>query len=224
MRRSVCGPFICESEKLRLCIFLGAERHNSWRYPNILTCSEFEESGSKARSFPSRPGLRSLPSSLFAGSKLFIACRYMSPGSLLDISRYAFPDGFDEAVIATVLKQTLDGLMYLHQNGWLHRDVKAANLLVDGAFPVSLFEPGQTKSRTRRRRDCSPSRLWRLFLPLSRCIFLEPNSRDHRAPQRTHQPQVVRWHALLDGTRSCRTSIIRFQRWASRRLCYPARL
>lgn len=63
------------------------------------------------------------------GSKLFIACRYMSPGpsrlpalwvprlgadlrcsgSLLDISKYAFLDGFDEIVIATALKQALEG-------------------------------------------------------------------------------------------------------------------
>ena len=44
------------------------------------------------------------------GSKLYIAVRYMSPGSLLDIARYAFPDGFEESVIATVVKQALDGL------------------------------------------------------------------------------------------------------------------
>ncbi|KAK4701835.1 serine/threonine-protein kinase OSR1/STK39, partial [Phenoliferia sp. Uapishka_3] len=71
------------------------------------------------------------------GSKLFIACRYMSPGSLSDIAKYAHQDGFDEVVIATVLKQALEGLTYLHQNGWLHRDVKAANLLVDADFGVS---------------------------------------------------------------------------------------
>ena len=58
----------------------------------------------------------------------------MRSGSLADISRYAFPDGFDENVIATVLQQTLQGLLYLHQNGWLHRDIKAANLLVDGTL------------------------------------------------------------------------------------------
>lgn len=65
------------------------------------------------------------------GSKLCIAVRYMAAGSLADIAKYAWNDGFEEAVIATVLQQALHGLHYLHRNGWIHRDVKAANLLVD---------------------------------------------------------------------------------------------
>ncbi|KAL8276680.1 hypothetical protein RQP46_010948 [Phenoliferia psychrophenolica] len=80
------------------------------------------------------------------GSKLFIACRYMSPGSLLDIARYAHQDGFEESVIATVLKQALEGLAYLHQNGWLHRDVKAANLLADDDGTVLLADFGVSSS------------------------------------------------------------------------------
>jgi serine/threonine-protein kinase OSR1/STK39 len=47
------------------------------------------------------------------GSKLFIATRLMSSGSLADVMRYAHPDGFDEATIATILKQALEGLLYL---------------------------------------------------------------------------------------------------------------
>jgi serine/threonine protein kinase len=57
------------------------------------------------------------------GSKLHIATRLMSSGSMLDIMRFSYPDGFDEVVIATVLKQALEGLTYLHVNGWLHRSV-----------------------------------------------------------------------------------------------------
>jgi serine/threonine protein kinase len=68
------------------------------------------------------------------GSKLHIATRYLAPGSLLDIIKYAYPGGFNEIVVATVLKQVLDGLVYLVKNGWIHRDIKAANLLCDGSL------------------------------------------------------------------------------------------
>ncbi|EGU11250.1 STE/STE20/FRAY protein kinase [Rhodotorula toruloides ATCC 204091] len=81
-----------------------------------------------------------------AGSKLHIAVRYMAHGSLLDISRYAFPDGFPEDVIACVLAQALNGLLYLHQNGWIHRDIKAANLLVDDDGTVLLADFGVSSS------------------------------------------------------------------------------
>ncbi|KAJ9475388.1 putative protein kinase [Pseudozyma hubeiensis] len=87
------------------------------------------------------------------GSKLHIATRLMSSGSMLDIMRFAHPEGFDEIVIATVLKQALEGLNYLHINGWLHRDLKAANILVDddgtvllGDFGVGVFVGDTDKS------------------------------------------------------------------------------
>ncbi|GJN90381.1 hypothetical protein Rhopal_003392-T1 [Rhodotorula paludigena] len=80
-----------------------------------------------------------------AGSKLCIAVRLYT-GSLLDISRYAFPDGFPEDVIAAALVQALHGLIYLHQNGWIHRDIKAANLLVDDDGTVLLADFGVSSS------------------------------------------------------------------------------
>lgn len=44
-------------------------------------------------------------------------------GSCLDLMKTAFPDGFDEVSIATILKQALQGLDYLHKNGHIHRQV-----------------------------------------------------------------------------------------------------
>jgi len=44
-------------------------------------------------------------------------------GSCLDIMKAAYPNGFDEISIATILKQALQGLDYLHKNGHIHRQV-----------------------------------------------------------------------------------------------------
>ncbi|KAL6957096.1 non-specific serine,threonine protein kinase [Sarracenia purpurea var. burkii] len=46
-------------------------------------------------------------------------------GSCLHILKAAYPDGFEEVVIATILHQVLKGLEYLHHHGHVHRDVNA---------------------------------------------------------------------------------------------------
>lgn len=61
---------------------------------------------------------------------------------MLDIMRFSHIDGFPEDVICTVLKQALHGLAYLHVNGWLHRDLKAGNVLVDDDGTVLLGDFG----------------------------------------------------------------------------------
>uniref|UniRef100_M8C2I2 Serine/threonine-protein kinase fray2 n=1 Tax=Aegilops tauschii TaxID=37682 RepID=M8C2I2_AEGTA len=82
---------------------------------------------------------------------LWVVMPYMAGGSCLHIMKSVYPDGFEEAVIATLLREVLRGLEYLHHHGHIHRDVKAGNILVDsrggvklGDFGVSacLFESG----------------------------------------------------------------------------------
>ncbi|PIL30941.1 hypothetical protein GSI_07110 [Ganoderma sinense ZZ0214-1] len=76
------------------------------------------------------------------GHKLYIAMRLMNAGSVADVMRYQWPGGLEEEVIRCILKQALQGLNYFHINGLIHRDVKAANLLIDDDGTVLLGDLG----------------------------------------------------------------------------------
>ncbi|KAF9160121.1 hypothetical protein DFQ26_005871 [Actinomortierella ambigua] len=92
------------------------------------------------------PNVLRVNGAFVADSKLYIVTPYLSAGSCLDIMKTAYPDGFDEVTIATILKQALQGLDYLHKNGHIHRDVKAGNLLVDEDGSVLLADFGVSSS------------------------------------------------------------------------------
>ncbi|KAI9144274.1 kinase-like domain-containing protein [Paraphysoderma sedebokerense] len=92
------------------------------------------------------PNVLRVLNSFVADSKLYIITPFLSAGSCLDIMKTAFPEGLDEVSIATILKQALQGLDYLHKNGHIHRDVKAGNLLVDDDGTVMLADFGVTAS------------------------------------------------------------------------------
>lgn len=80
--------------------------------------------------------------SFVVGQNLWVVMPYMAGGSCLHIMKAAYPDGFDEPVIATVLKESLKALEYLHRQGHIHRDVKAGNILVDSNGSVKLGDFG----------------------------------------------------------------------------------
>ncbi|KAM3379902.1 serine/threonine-protein kinase OSR1 [Capsicum galapagoense] len=73
---------------------------------------------------------------------LWVVMPYMAEGSCLHLMKIAYPDGFEEAVIGSILKETLKALEYLHQHGHIHRDVKAGNILLDTNGEVKLADFG----------------------------------------------------------------------------------
>lgn len=70
---------------------------------------------------------------------LFIVLEYCENGSLQNIlKRYG---KFPESLVAVYMRQVLEGLLYLHEQGVIHRDIKGANILTnkDGCVKLADF-------------------------------------------------------------------------------------
>ncbi|XP_062228748.1 serine/threonine-protein kinase BLUS1-like isoform X3 [Phragmites australis] len=100
------------------------------------------------------------------GHQLWVVMPYMAAGSALHIMKTSFPEGFDEPVIATLLREVLKALVYLHSQGHIHRDVKAGNILIDTNGAVKLGDFGvsvcmfDTGNRQRARNTFVGTPCW----------------------------------------------------------------
>ncbi|WOG96432.1 hypothetical protein DCAR_0415767 [Daucus carota subsp. sativus] len=68
--------------------------------------------------------------SFTSGHNLWVVMTYMVRGSCLHIMKSAFPEGLEEPVIATLLREVLKALVYFHAHGHIHRDVKVTSPLL----------------------------------------------------------------------------------------------
>ncbi|XP_075464758.1 STE20-related kinase adapter protein beta isoform X1 [Ascaphus truei] len=85
-----------------------------------------------------------------SGNWLWLVCPFMAYGSAGSLLKTYNPDGMSEALISHILYGALKGLNYLHQNGYIHRNVKASHILISGEGLVSLSGLRRLYSMVRR--------------------------------------------------------------------------
>ena len=101
-------------------------------------------------------------------NELWLILPFFENGSCTDIMKSIklFKNGLkDEAMIATILNDVLNGMEYLHNNGYTHKDIQASNILLtkEGIAQLSDFGVSrviQMQEMHRPSRNAFTASLW----------------------------------------------------------------
>lgn len=94
----------------------------------------------------SHPNIVKYISTIRSKNHLYIVLEYMENGSLADVLKKYGSSGLTESLTIAYTTQVLTGLIYLHGQGVLHRDIKAANILTNKGGQVKLADFGVART------------------------------------------------------------------------------
>eukprot|EP00477_Mikrocytos_mackini_P000402 GAHX01000427.1.p1 GENE.GAHX01000427.1~~GAHX01000427.1.p1 ORF type:complete len:981 (-),score=220.11 GAHX01000427.1:45-2987(-) len=101
----------------------------------------------------SHPNIIKYIETVVEGRNFYVVLEYASNGPLRKLVRSGC--GIPENIASCFIKQVLLGLKYLHDEGVIHRDIKAANILLDEENIVKLADFGVATSGERANQTIS---------------------------------------------------------------------
>lgn len=92
----------------------------------------------------SHPNIVQYYGSELRGDKLSLYLEYVPGGSILKLLQEYGP--FEEQIISSYTRKILSGLVFLHERNIAHRDINAANILVNAKGEIKLADFGMAKN------------------------------------------------------------------------------
>ncbi|XP_014247062.1 serine/threonine-protein kinase PAK mbt isoform X2 [Cimex lectularius] len=117
------------------------------------------------------PNIVDMYESYLVGDELWVVMEYLEGGALTDIVTHA---RMDEEQIATVCKQCLKALAYLHSQGVIHRDIKSDSILLAADGRVKLSDFGfcaQVSEELPKRKSLVGTPYWMSPEVISRLLY-----------------------------------------------------
>lgn len=87
------------------------------------------------------PNITNLYNTFVIDVTMFIVMEYCNEGSCSDLLKFN-KNGLNENLLSYIMKNVLEGLKYLHDLNIIHRDIKAANILITKNHAIKLADFG----------------------------------------------------------------------------------